>query len=195
MDSISGDLPFSPVWANRGASNTESVPSTHGSQSGVVGGDREIGGQFDRADGVADASPAAQKPMVAGIPFAFPGAELPVPPMGEFTCATTTIDPAGRLGDRSVIKRLGWSAGQPVSIEPSQGLLHITRVAESESSVAANGYVFLPASVRRASSLRAGERVLMAGGLDSDVLVVYSLRAVGAALWWYRPDLFKAVVA
>ncbi|MEV6326088.1 hypothetical protein AB0M45_33755 [Nocardia sp. NPDC051787] len=142
-----------------------------------------------------DASPAAQNALVAGIPFAFPGVELPVPPMGEFTCATTTIDSAGRLGDRSVIKRLGWSAGQPVSIEPSQGLLHITRVAESESSVAANGYVFLSASVRRASRLRAGERVLMAGGLDSDVLVVYSLRAVGAALWSYRPDLFEAVVA
>ncbi|MEU2036699.1 hypothetical protein [Nocardia amamiensis] len=115
--------------------------------------------------------------------------------MGEFACATTTIDPAGRLGDRSVVKSLGWSAGQPVSIEPSQGLLRIRRVAESESSVAANGYVFLPVSARHASRLRTGERVLMAGGLECDVLVICPLRAAGAALWSYRPDLFEAVDA
>ncbi|WP_040786656.1 hypothetical protein [Nocardia pneumoniae] len=141
-----------------------------------------------------DASPEPQSALVAGIPFAFPPVELPVPPKGEFTCATTTIDPAGRLGDRSVMKRLGWSAGQPVSIEPSQGLLRITRVGESESLVAANGYVFLPISARRASRLRVGERVLMAGGLECDVLVICPLRAVGAALWSYRPDLFEGVV-
>lgn len=128
-----------------------------------------------------------------GIAFAFP-VELPVPPMGEFTCATTTIDPAGRLGDRSVIKRLGWVAGQPVSIEPSQGLLRIRAIAESESSIAANGYLFLPVSARRAVRLRTGERVLMAGGLERGVLVVCPLQAVGAALWSYRPDLFEAAV-
>ncbi len=127
-----------------------------------------------------------------GIPFAFP-VELPVPPMGEFTCATTTIDPAGRLGDRSVIKRIGWAAGQPVSIEPSHGVLRIRAVAESESSIAANGYLFLPVTARRAVRLRTGERVLMACGLDCGVLVVCPLRAVGAALWSYRPDLFEAV--
>ncbi|WP_280412767.1 hypothetical protein [Nocardia asiatica] len=192
MDSISGDLPFSPVGANWGFSVTESMSST---RSGVVGGERDVSGRLDRADGVVDASPEAQKALVAGIPFAFPPVELPLPPMGEFTCATTTIDPAGRLGDRSVIKRLGWQAGQPVSIEPSQGLLRITLVLESESSVGANGYLFLPVSVRRASRLHTGERVLMAGGLDHDVLVICSLRAVGAALWSYRPDLFEAGVA
>ncbi|WP_174187447.1 hypothetical protein [Nocardia barduliensis] len=139
-----------------------------------------------------DASTVAQETGAAAIPFAFP-VELAVPPMGEFTCATTTIDPAGRLGDRSVIKSLGWQVGQPVSIQPSQGLLHVTRVPESESSVAANGYLFLPVSARRASRLRTGQRVLMAGGLDSDVLIIYPLRAVGAALWSYRPELFEAV--
>ncbi|WP_280295663.1 hypothetical protein [Nocardia abscessus] len=136
----------------------------------------------------------AQQALTAAVPFAFP-VELPAPPMGEFTCATTTIDPAGRLGDRSVIKSLGWQVGQPVSIVPSEGLLRIARAPEGESSVAANGYLFLPVAARRGARLRTGQRVLMAGGLDSDVLVICPLRAVGAALWSYRPDLFEAVGA
>ncbi|MER7453651.1 hypothetical protein ABTW96_25570 [Nocardia beijingensis] len=170
------------------------MSSVHGFPSGGASADGEISVQFQPAGGVVEASSSMSgEARRVGIPFAFP-AELPVPPMGEFTCATTTIDPAGRLGDRSVIKRLGWVAGQPVSMEPSQGLLRIRVVVESESSVAANGYLFLPVSARRAVHLHTGERVLMAGGLDSGVPVVCPLRAVGAALWSYRPDLFEAAV-
>ncbi|WP_218002976.1 hypothetical protein, partial [Nocardia asiatica] len=126
------------------------MSSVHGFPSGAASADREISAQFEPAGGVVKASSSSSREVRRlGIPFAFP-VELPVPPMGEFTCATTTIDPAGRLGDRSVIKRLGWVAGQPVLIEPSQGLLRIRAVAECESSVAANGYLFLPVSARRA---------------------------------------------
>ncbi|MBF6167000.1 hypothetical protein IU486_19930 [Streptomyces gardneri] len=170
------------------------MSSVHGFPSGVGGADGEISVQFEPAGGVVEASSSMSgEARRVGIPFAFP-VELPVPPMGEFICATTTIDPAGRLGDRSVIKRLGWAAGQPVSIEPSQGLLRLRAVAESESSIAANGYMFLPVSARRAVRLHTSDRVLMAGGLDCGVLVICPLRAVGAALWSYRPDLFEAVV-
>ncbi|MBF6221753.1 hypothetical protein IU479_27020 [Nocardia abscessus] len=165
-----------------------------GFKAGVARDYREIGGLLDPADGVVNVSPVTRTVSAAEIPFAFP-VELPVPPMGELTCATTTIDPAGRLGDRSVIKSLGWQAGQPVSIEPSQGLLCIRPVAEGESSVAGNGYLFLPVAARRASRLHTGQRVLMAGVLGSGLLVICPLRAVGAALWSYRRDLFKAAVA
>ncbi|MFG3618878.1 hypothetical protein [Nocardia sp. NPDC047654] len=170
------------------------MSSVHGFPSGSASDDGEVGVQFVPAGGVVEASSSMSgEARRVGIAFAFP-VELPVPPMGEFTCATTTIDPAGRLGDRSVIKRLGWAAEQPVTIEPSQGLLRIRSVAESKSSIAANGYLFLPVSARRAARLHTGERVLMAGGLDCGVLVVCPQRAVGAALWSYRPDLFEAAV-
>ncbi len=195
METNSGSLPFDHGRRYGAVSNAESSgSSTYGSTYGPAGADSKARGELERADSAVNAPTVAQQALTAAVPFAFP-VELPAPPMGEFTCATTTIDPAGRLGDRSVIKSLGWHVGQPVSIVPSEGLLRIARAPEGESSVAANGYLFLPVAARRGARLRTGQRVLMAGGLDSDVLVICPLRAVGAALWSYRPDLFEAVGA
>jgi hypothetical protein len=126
-----------------------------------------------------------------GLSHAFPTV-LAGTPIGELHCATTTIDPRGRLGDRSSIRILEWEPGQPVSIVADDCVAVVRRANSSRWSVARKGYLHLPARVRHDCHLDPGDRVLVAAAPLRAVLVVFPTSAVAGALWAYRPQLWRA---
>ncbi|MBF6331453.1 hypothetical protein [Nocardia transvalensis] len=118
----------------------------------------------------------------------FPPIEFERPPamsdsrIERFRCATTPIDARGRAADRSVIRELGWQPGQPISISLEGPEVVVRAMLTSKQRISPSGYLYLPAAARHAWGIRAGDRVLLAGGSDRGVLVVYSMAAVAAAL-------------
>jgi hypothetical protein len=100
--------------------------------------------------------------------------------------AISGIDRSGRLADRSALLDLDWLPGTPVAISVAGDVV----VAEVRSTgpyrVAARGHLRLPAAVRHAAHIRAGDRVLLAADNDHGLLVIYSLTVLDAIVSDYR---------
>lgn len=133
---------------------------------------------------------AARPSSSAGFPFLLPPS-LGITPIGELHCSTATVDGHGRLSDRSAIKVIGWGPGQCVSIEVDECFVVVTPARASRWAVRSDGYLRLPAAVRHSCNLSTGDRVLIAAASAHDRLLVYPTSVVAAALWAYRPVIWR----
>ena len=116
-------------------------------------------------------------------PSGSPASGLPVPRVGRLQRITTakytvtTSDRHGRLADRSLLKAMGWAAGQNLTIRPGQAPDTIVIRAETAgpAALSSHGFLRLPSAVRYWCHIREGDRVLIAGYPDSGLVVVCTL--------------------
>jgi hypothetical protein len=99
----------------------------------------------------------------------------------------TKIDDRGRLADRSLIRALQWEPGHPieVTVVPEAVVLVVSR-GDGRRAINGQGHLRLPASVRHSCGLEPGDRVLLAGYRDRQIVVAYTMAALDAMiLGWH----------
>jgi hypothetical protein len=102
----------------------------------------------------------------------------------------TRMDVSGRLAARSPLRLLGWEPGCSVVLRIADGCVVVSR-SDSGVTVAGQGCLRLPASVRRVFALGAGDQVLMAVDPRNDMVVLYPASMLDSAL---SPRLRDVVV-
>lgn len=85
----------------------------------------------------------------------------------------TPIDGRGRLADRSAIRLMQWAPHTPLKMQPSPEAV-IVRADHSTStaSITRHGHLRLPAPIRRAYRLDAGDRLLVVACPDAEFLAI-----------------------
>jgi bifunctional DNA-binding transcriptional regulator/antitoxin component of YhaV-PrlF toxin-antitoxin module len=111
-----------------------------------------------------------------GVPSS--GRPLPLPRLivqrtSVYVYGLAALDDRGRLGDRSVVRALGWSAGFGVDIGEAAGVLIVHARAKGEFRVSGQGHLRLPAVIRHRCGLAPGDRVLLAADPGQRQLVIY----------------------
>jgi bifunctional DNA-binding transcriptional regulator/antitoxin component of YhaV-PrlF toxin-antitoxin module len=94
----------------------------------------------------------------------------------------TAVDVRGRLADGRVMAALGWQPGPTLSIGLADQLVMVASAADGRHAVGGQGRVHLPAAVRFAAGIGAGDRVLLAAEPDECTLTVYSLSRLDAMI-------------
>lgn len=66
----------------------------------------------------------------------------------------------------------------------------IGRARDGGWSIRPDGYLHLPAGIRRSAGIRPGDHVLLAADPAAELVVIYPRRDIAAALWAHRPDVW-----
>lgn len=92
-------------------------------------------------------------------------------------CATT-MNNRGRLADQTPLKFLGWGPSTPIMITlvGDTGLIVVRRYGPD--ALTRQGFLHLPARVRRACTLYGGDRLLLLARPMDQLLLAYTPRAV-----------------
>lgn len=90
----------------------------------------------------------------------------------------TTVDGRGRLADRSPLRMLGWTAGQPVAVSLAVSALVIVVRAGGSQAITGQGHLRLPVAIRRVCRLETGDRVLVVACPQQGLLAVYPMATV-----------------
>jgi hypothetical protein len=105
---------------------------------------------------------------------------LPMPrlrsPARESTThyAVTSIDLHGRFGDRSPIQVMGWGPGHPIAFSLTAGAIMVVSRPDANEAITRQGHLRLSASMRHASRLKPGDRLLVAAYPHAGLLVAYT---------------------
>jgi hypothetical protein len=92
---------------------------------------------------------------------------------GRVQYALSVVGANGRLGDRAVVRCVGWSPHDRLDIREDHGLITVTADPRGSFRVSAAGFVLLPATVRTWCRLRAGDRVLIVADPQAGRLVIH----------------------
>jgi hypothetical protein len=139
--------------------------------------------------------PAATSDSLSGHPTARTiRGSLPVPRLAVTRLRSTvyglaTVDDRGRVADQAVVRVLGWGSGTRLDVHESGGLVLVRADRQGVFSVTGQGYVRLPAAVRRWCGLVSGDRVLLAADPDQGLLVVYPPVVLDAMLARFHADM------
>jgi hypothetical protein len=138
-------------------------------------------------------SPAGHGRGAPGTPSAHPGCSTPRPARSRLSLAAlpviragtavyglASVDSRGRVTDKAIPRALGWSPGTRLDIRASGGLLIVHACPDGVFAVTNQGYLGLPAPVRRWYGFPANDRVFLVAEPDDTRLVVYSPAALDA---------------
>ena len=135
------------------------------------------------ADQIAAALCSAETDLriqVIGLPLAPLRAPMPAP---SLYCAVTPMDGRGRLADRSPIRALEWSPGQPITISVVQETVVVTSGSNGAEFITRQGHLRLPAHVRHLCRITPGDRLLIAAAPGPGVLVGYTTPSLESILF------------
>lgn len=107
-----------------------------------------------------------------------PLAALPTVRTGDALYGFASVDSRGRVADKRMPRRLGWAPGTRLDIRAFRGLLVTHACPEGVFSVTNQGYLGLPAQVRRWCDLRPNDRVFLVAELRVGQLIVCSPAAL-----------------
>src|SRR5438093_610520 len=93
-------------------------------------------------------------------------------------CVVTPVDRDGRLADRSVLRFMGWFAGQAVDFAFESGPIVVARPGGG-IRIDPRGHLRLPLTVRRRCGIATGDRVLLVANRRCGEVLVVSMAAVG----------------
>jgi hypothetical protein len=93
-------------------------------------------------------------------------------------CTVTPMDCHGRLADRSPLRAVGWQPEQPVTITASPDHQLVTVRAGGPNAITRDGRLRLPARVRRACRLAAGDRLLVTATTGPAGLAIYPMATI-----------------
>ncbi|MCX2729413.1 AbrB/MazE/SpoVT family DNA-binding domain-containing protein [Saccharopolyspora sp. NFXS83] len=114
--------------------------------------------------------------------------ELPLPELAEApeatsrVCAVASVDSRGRVSDRSVVRSLGWIAGQRLDLRAVAGSVLVACREDGVFSLTSQGHLRLPAAVRHWCALQPGQRVLLAAEPAHDALAVHTMPVLDSLL-------------
>jgi hypothetical protein len=112
-------------------------------------------------------------PSMPGLPLAV---SLTMPKRAALAYyAITTMEVDGRLGDRSPQRTLNWQPGLRIDMAPMAGVVVIRPDLNGTGAIGPQGYLRLPARVRRVCQLATGDRLLVAARTDAGVLLIYTM--------------------
>jgi bifunctional DNA-binding transcriptional regulator/antitoxin component of YhaV-PrlF toxin-antitoxin module len=103
---------------------------------------------------------------------------LPAP--GAALCCVTSVDVSGRLGDRTLIRTLGWSPGTRLDVREDHERIVIVADSPGLFRVTCQGYLMLPAAARHWCRLASGDRVLAVAEPTDGWMVVHPPAALDA---------------
>jgi hypothetical protein len=133
----------------------------------------------------AFATSAGTTGQVAGDRVGSVRRSLPLPIDAVY--ALSAVDKSGRIGDRSIIRRLGWAAGTRLEVRERAGLIVVRACSDGVHRVGDSAFLAIPLTVRRWCQLRVGDRVLLSGYATTGTLLIYPLAAVHDALGAMHP--------
>lgn len=96
----------------------------------------------------------------------------------DLFCAVTPMDRRGRLADRSPIRAAGWSLGEPITISISRDPRRVIVRSGGPDTITRDGHLRLPARIRHACNLSAGERLLVTVTATPPVVAVYPMATI-----------------
>ena len=126
---------------------------------------------------------AATKPAIIraaalrGMPTAPLGA---LPHDDESLYAIARIDDHGRVGDKPLMRALGWSAGQRLDLAPHRGAILVRPAPDGVFRTGRRALVQIPAPLRHWCALVPGDRVLLMATPAQDTLVVHTMATLHA---------------
>ena len=129
-------------------------------------------GQADRRAALDDQGPRTV-PLPELAPSTGPVAQA---------CSVASVDARGRISDRSVVRSLGWRAGQRLQIRAVAGSVLVARRDDGVFSLTSQGYLRLPATVRHWCALSPGDRVLVVAEPARDAVAVHTMPTLHALL-------------
>lgn len=132
------------------------------------------GGEASGVGSVPSRSTSTRPMSLAGL--------APEARAASMVAAIASVDGRGRIAERSVVRALGWQAGQRLQFRPLQQAVLVRPDSQGLFTVTGQGYVRLPAPVRHWCLFSAGERVLVAARPEHGVLLVHTLAAVETLL-------------
>lgn len=117
---------------------------------------------------VVPALPPAQRRGAASTTRPRPGEVRPMPvptvaarPVRDAWYGLTVLDRYGRVADRAVLRALAWGPGHALVLAVVAGSVLAVPCPNATVRVGNDGHLRLPAGVRRACHLVAGDRVLL----------------------------------
>ena len=122
---------------------------------------------------------ATRTPQVAGLPIPRPRERVQ---RSSSHYAFTTIDARGRLGDRSLVRMLGWSPATSLKPTVLDGQVIVLGRAAGTAVVTKLGHVRIPAAIRHRCQLRAGDGLLLTASPAHGFLVVCTASVLDQAL-------------
>jgi len=111
---------------------------------------------------------------------------LPVPSLpvadvhGTAFYTVSAVDKWGRLSDRSAPLKLGWRPGTSVAIVVRDKIVVAAANSNGSCRVTGQAHLRLPAAIRRAAHIAAGDRLLVAACCDRELLIVYPMPILDA---------------
>jgi hypothetical protein len=106
-----------------------------------------------------------------------------------------TIDCNGRVAETAVINALGWVPGTRLDIRETGGLVLVIASRHGAFSLAGQGYLRLPATVRHWCGLVPGDRVLLAAEPGQGRLVVHPPAALDAMITQFHASVLGGEAA
>lgn len=92
-----------------------------------------------------------------------------------------SLDPQGRIAERSIVTALDWHAGQRLRLEVlSNTTVTVQADPDGMFTLARRAHLPLPAAVRRWCGLNPGDRLLLAAAPDPGLLLIHTMRALDA---------------
>jgi hypothetical protein len=105
------------------------------------------------------------------------------------------MDRRGRLADRSPIRAAGWPPGQPVTISASWDPSLVIIQAGGLDTITRDGHLRLPARIRHACKLSAGDRLFVAVTAAPPVVAVYPMATIGTIIGQQRQESASTIAA
>ncbi|MFL6143532.1 MAG: hypothetical protein ACJ72N_16910 [Labedaea sp.] len=103
--------------------------------------------------------------------------------------ATARMDRSGRVGERLLLRALGWGPGQRLDMDTMHGMIVIAAAPEGAYVVDARGAVTLPAALRHLCGIEPGLPLVLAAAVAEQVLVVHPADVVARLLAGHYTDL------
>jgi hypothetical protein len=97
------------------------------------------------------------------------------------------MDLHGRLADRSPIRAAGWPPGQPITISVTRDPRLVIVRSGWADTITSGGHLRLPAHVRRACTLSAGDRLLVSLTAARTIMAVYPMATIEAIIGQHKP--------
>jgi bifunctional DNA-binding transcriptional regulator/antitoxin component of YhaV-PrlF toxin-antitoxin module len=117
---------------------------------------------------------------------------LPMPQLhrlprdGSMLYGIGRIDPSGRVADQDVVAAMGWQPGDRIEVSVGPQAIVMRASPHGLVCVPRRPCVLIPATVRHARGISAGDHVLLAAAPDHGVLIVHTLSELDTMLSDYH---------
>lgn len=96
------------------------------------------------------------------------------------------VDDSGRIGNRDIISKLGWQAGDQLEMILAQGAVIIRPSPDGRFSLPQRPRIIIPLTTRKCHAIGPGDHVLVAAAPDYGVLIIYPVPVLNEMIARYH---------